>query len=176
LQKNYQHIALAFAVLVVFNSIGFIVSFSVLRHDWRQTVRQHLASWTQDKDLTVFYFSNQDSRVEEDEFAINGSFYDVVKREIKGDSVLMYCFSDEKETQLTASFFQNIQDLSSENNDFQGKTKRIFNFLLKDLFFSNNTFALTTPSVFVVQNRISTDVCPLYTSPILNFLSPPPQV
>jgi hypothetical protein len=176
LRKINQHIALAFAVLIAVNSIGFIISFSVLRHDWRQTVRQHLATWTQNKDLTVFHFSNQDIHANEDEFSFNGSFYDAVKREIRGDSVIVYCFLDEKETELTASFAQNIQELSAKNNDFQGKTKHIFDFLLKDLYFSKNTFDLATPSVFFMQNRISNDLHHIYTSPSLDFLSPPPQV
>ncbi len=176
MKKINQHIALAFAVLIAVNSIGFIISFSVLRHDWRQTVRQHLATWTHDKDLTVFYFSNQDINAEEDEFSVNGSFYDVVKREIHGDSVFVYCFSDEKETQLTASFSQNIQDLSAENNDFQGKSKRIFNFLFKDLYFFKNIFEIVPPPLFFVQKRISTQLLFDYTSPNLGSVSPPPQI
>ena len=112
---------------------------------------------------------------DEDEFQIEGHFYDVFERIIKNDSVLVKCFSDEKETQLVAEFQHDIQKNITQKSDFQHKTKAFFSFLIKDYIF-DSVFTLSAPPS--VSEDFSINIAyinPFFYTHYILVLAPPPR-
>jgi hypothetical protein len=162
-------------LLIGYNLVGFMAAFQVVRFEWRQSVRTNLAK-VAEENLVRFVFSKKDAMVSKHEFKIGDKYYDVVRKEIKGDSVEIYCFDDATETQLTHTFQQLILKNNSENTDYQHKTQFCFQLLIKDFYFPLEKNKKKDPSVsahflsiFFYKNR--------FFSP--NFIptdTPPPNV
>lgn len=151
--------------------------FQIVRHNWRQTVRKELAATFGETDKEIFVFSKQDGNAFKNEFSIKGNYYDVVSREIKGDSVKITCFSDEKETQLVAQFHNELHKKQEQDTDFQGKTHFLFGHLLKHFCFDNSFWDLKcTPSVSDHIQRLFVEKNAFLPSVYLQNDTPPPEV
>ena len=161
--------------VTMYNSVGFIVSFQVFRSAWRQHVRQHLADSLGKKDLSVFHFHKNNVQAKKHEFQINGEYYDVISCDILGDSVIVRCFADKKETALVAQFQGDIQKNIAQKTDFQDKTTFIFHSLIKEFIFEYYHHLQYPPSVSeLFDGKISYRDCFIYTC-FLDIEAPPPQ-
>jgi hypothetical protein len=149
-----------------------MAAFQAVRSEWRQSVRTELAK-VAEGNLVRFVFSKDNAVVSKHEFKIGDKYYDVVRKEIKGDSVEIYCFDDATETQLTNTFQQLIQKNNSENTDYQHKTQFCFQLLIKDFYFPSEKNQKKDPSVsdhflsvFCYKNRFfSPNFIPTDTPP-----------
>ncbi len=133
-------------LLVVYNLIGFMAAFQAIRAEWRQSVRVELAEISEEN-LVRFVFSKNEVNIFKKEFRHNGKYYDVVRSEMKGDSVEIYCFDDATETRLMTEFHDLILKNNSQNNDYQHKTNFCFQLLIKDFYFPLEKNQKTDPSV-----------------------------
>lgn len=128
------------------------------------------------ENLVYFVFSKNDIDIAEKEFKHNGKYYDVVKAEIKGDSIEMYCFDDATETRLTGEFHELIVKNTAQNDDYQHKTQLCFQLLIKDFYFPSERNVFHTPSVsrpfrsvFYFKNRF-------FPPNYISAETPPPNV
>lgn len=161
--------------LLIYNSIGFVISFHHIRHEWRLKVREQLAISYGKNEVTFFTFHKNNTKSQKHEFEINGQFYDVISREIQGDSVVVKCFSDEKETQLIAQFHDDIQKNISQKTDSQEKTQSLFTDLLKDFIFDNEFHIKIPPSVFEVKKSLFSASITFYPLCFISINAPPPE-
>jgi hypothetical protein len=142
-----KHIILStLLLLVVYNLIGFMAAFQVIRLEWRQSVRSELAK-IGEENLVRFVFSKNDKAISKKEFIHNGKYYDVVRAEIKGDSVEVYCFDDATETRLTTHVNDLILKNKPQNTDYQHKSSFCFQLLIKDFYFPSEKKEKRDPSV-----------------------------
>lgn len=101
----------------------FIIKIFQIQH--RRNVFQSIEKGTIEEDLILFKFSKDDLEsglshvewVEENEFRIDGEMYDVVKREVKKDSVYVYCFHDEKESVLYSAIVKIFKKLFGDDRN-----------------------------------------------------------
>lgn len=161
--------------LLIYNSIGFVVSFQHFRHEWRLKVREQLAISQGKEEVIFFTFHKNNSQSNKHEFEINGQFYDVISRETQGDSIVVKCFSDEKETQLIAQFHDDIQKNIAQKTDSQKKTQLFFNHLLKDFIFDNEFHLATPPSVLEVKKSLFSTATSFYPFCFIPIEAPPPE-
>lgn len=169
-------VIISLLAILVYNSVGFVVSFHILRREWRKEVRVYLAQNEGSDEVAVFRFHKNSPNAFKHEFQIEGQFYDVFKREIQGDSVQVECFSDKKETELVTAFHDDIQKNISQKTNFPHKSKHFFSFLIKDFIFEKYLKLSYSPSVsstFLSEIRYKT---PVIICPFLGIESPPPQV
>ena len=161
--------------LLIYNSIGFVISFQHFRHEWQMKVREQLAISYGKDEVSFFTFHKNNSKSNKHEFDINGQFYDVISREIQGDSVIVKCFSDEKETQLIAQFHDDIQKNMAQKTDSQKKTQLFFNYLLKDFIFDNEFHLAMPPSVLEVKKSLFSVLKSFYSYCFIPIEIPPPE-
>ncbi len=138
-------------------------------------VREQLAISFGKNEVTFFTFHKNNPNFNKHEFEINGQFYDVISREIQGDSVIVKCFSDEKETQLIAQFHDDIQKNIAQKTDSQEKTQLLFTYLLKDFIFENTFHLVTPPSVLEVKKSLFLPIKSFYPLCFISINAPPPE-
>lgn len=161
--------------LLIYNSIGFVISFQHFRHEWQLKVREQLAISYGKDEVTFFTFHKNNINSSQEEFEFNGQFYDVISREIQGDSVVLKCFSDEKETQLIAQFQNDIQKNIAQKTDSQEKTQLLFTYLLKDFIFDNQYRLSYPPSVLEVKKSLFLPIISFYPLSCISINAPPPE-
>ena len=166
---------ISFLALLIYNSIGFVILFQHFRYEWQLKVREQLAISYGKDEVSFFTFHKNNSKSNKHEFEINGQFYDVISRVIQGDSVIVQCFSDEKETQLIAQFQDDIQKNILQKTDYQNKTKLFFTYLLKDFIFDNDFHLKTPPSVLKVKKSLFLASISFYWLYFIPIEAPPPE-
>ena len=130
-----------------------------------------------ESDLIRFVFDKKGFDASTPEFSKNNKMYDVVKTKISGDSIIVFCFSDEEETRLSADFnilfFQN----TNAKGDFEKETATFFKQLdIKYLFEKSFHLKNSTPSVFEAKKSVLTYKTPVFSTTHLDILTPPPQL
>ena len=160
----------------MYNTVGFVINFQFVLSEWRREMRILLSEKTGDADLTIFTYKKTDFDASTHEFSRNNKRYDVVKTKISGDSLIVYCFQDDKEMALSEEFNHLLFQNTASNTDLQKKLSGIFKHLLSEYLFEN-VVALTPkdPSVSRRQKGILTYTQSFF--PILShaILTPPPQ-
>jgi hypothetical protein len=76
--------------------------------------------------------------IEENEFRIDGEMYDVVKREVKKDSIYLYCLHDKTESILYSGIVKIFNRLFGDGPGNDGNST-IINNLLSELYFNTAT-------------------------------------
>ena len=138
-------------------------------------MREQLAISFGKNEVSFFIFHKNNSQSNKREFEINGQFYDVISREIQGDSVVIKCFSDKKETQLIAQFHDDIQKNIAQKADSQKKTQLFFTYLLKDFIFDNEFYLAIPPSVLELKKSLFSTLTSFYPLCFILIEPPPPQ-
>ena len=108
--------------MLLYNLGGYFAAFQLVKAEWRSCVKEQLYRLADAESIVAFTFSKKDFDVSEDEFVQNGRFYDVIKYEVTGDKITVYCFDDGAETTLTAQFHDILNQNITQKTDFQGKT------------------------------------------------------
>jgi hypothetical protein len=170
-----KHLILSILLLlVVYNLIGFMAAFQVIRLEWRQSVRSELAKMS-DTDLTRFVFAKNEIDTFEKEFRHKGKYYDIVRFEEIGDSLEIFCFDDAVESRLTAEFSDLIIEKTHQNTDYQHKTALCFQSLIKDFYFPLENNFKCTPSVFLLSRAVFDHKNRFLSSNFLSTDTPPPN-
>ena len=161
---------------MVYNTVGFIINFQFVLSEWRREMRVLLSEQVGEDHLTTFIVKKTDFDASTHEFSRNNKQYDVVKTKISGDSLIVYCFQDDKETALSEDFNNLLFQNTASNTDFQKKLSGVFKHLLSE-YTPENVVMLTRkdPSVSRDKKGILTyfpSFFPLISSAIL---TPPPQ-
>ncbi|MFA6570143.1 MAG: hypothetical protein WCT77_02795 [Bacteroidota bacterium] len=181
-KNNFTYkLILAFtAIILIFNSCGYYVAFHFLQMNVKKEAKRFIANNEGVIRLTIITVHSEKSKQkniiwyeDEKEFQLNNKMYDVVKKEIRGDSLYLHCFNDEKEENLLASFKSNIE------NDFDGLVNsmkrskanllRIFAFAGFDDHIVYQTFLPLT-----IVYKFNTDY--FYKSRNIDVEHPPPNI
>lgn len=104
-------VLLLFCLLI--NISGLFLIFCYRQQEVKWEMKQYLSRNLQHASLTVFAFSLQDKKninwEANDEFSFQGQMYDVIKELQLGDTTIVYCVPDSKETALIKSFLQQSE-------------------------------------------------------------------
>lgn len=167
--KKCIHISLVF--LFLFNSFGYVILFLKLQEDIKKEVLQKISAVIPEKDLLKISFFKNDkiNWKETNEFEYHGAMYDVVKREDKGNYIVLYCFNDEKEASLLKNFKKQFDDERNKKTNTAGKinlTNFSFTAIPGQIFSFNN------------QNHLYEQIhikSTFYNSIKMEVISPPPK-
>lgn len=109
-------------------------------HGWerywvRQRVRAQLVAGQPDSALVCLSFSAHEARTllrweRDDEFVLDGQWYDVVRQTQQGDSVLLWCLPDHAETRLEKALQQQIAEALAHHTPLRETLQRLWHFLL----------------------------------------------
>jgi hypothetical protein len=162
-------------MLMLYNLVGFMASFQIIRTEWRSYVHETLLKFVSPDEITTFHFAKNEFSPSENEFQKNGQYYDVVRYETVGDSVEVVCFSDENETRLVTEFQTVLMQKMGQKTDFQGKIQLVFQLMIKEFLFEKGFSLKYPPPVFEAFLTDFYHKNPLFTHPFLDFDSPPPK-
>ena len=106
--------SLALLILVISHGIIQFGMFELFRADYRAEAARIIgAGVPQHRQVVLSFDKNEFSRIEwkdDDEFRFEGKLFDVIRTEIKGDSVYVYCVYDEDDTFLYVVLDNLIED------------------------------------------------------------------
>ena len=169
-------VILLFLSLLMYHNVGYIINFQFVLAEWQHDMRTFLSEKIDKTDLIQFTFHKSDFQINTAEFTKEDKLFDVVKTIQKGDSILVYCYQDDFETQLTAEFNALLFQSTTTKGDFKKKMSRVLKQLADDYVPEKLSLCLKLPpSVFEVKNRI---ICPqtsYFSSAFRDILTPPPQ-
>jgi len=130
------------------------------------------------EDLVVLKFSLKEA--EDDltwkhskEFRYMDSMYDIVDTEINGDSVIYWCWPDQKENELNLKIEKLVSNALGQNPQARENHTRYFNFLnslYPQLVREWDSFALK------MERELDTPYLRYYKSLGITPLSPPPKI
>jgi len=122
-------------ILLLFNTGGFYIIFKSLQYRVKKEIKEQIKCSLPDTDLSLIKMNKKDARPgssllkwyeEGKEFVYRGRMYDVVKQEIKGDTIYYYCINDIKEEQLFA-VLNGILDKTMQSDGMKERVlKRVF--------------------------------------------------
>lgn len=169
-------VVILFLGLLLYNTVGFILNFQFVLAEWHKEMAAFLKQNIDEKDLIHFTFEKAEFNISTHEFSINNVFYDVVRTTVVDDKIIVYCFQDDKESQLktqfTSIFFQN----TTTEGDVHKKILRIFEHIQMEYVFEN-PFRLQQcpPSVLRGRKSVLSYRNPYFLDFIFDILTPPPQ-
>lgn len=109
------------------------------------------------------------------EFEYNGQMYDVVSKEIKGDSIYYRCWWDHDETALNKKLQILVADSFDSNNENRNNQKQLYNYFQS--FFCSDLFEWQAVPTFALSAIYQDNLC------VNNFFSirispptPPPKL
>jgi len=121
---------ISFCLLLLVISHGIIQfgMFELFRADFRAEAARLIGAGVPEPRRVVLCFDKNEfanglTSVEwkaDDEFRLEGKLYDVIRTEIKGDSVYLYCLYDEDDTILFSVLDSMIEDDSDEPKETDG--------------------------------------------------------
>ena len=108
-----RFIATLLILLLGFNSAGYIVVYRQLHKYFKQVGFKETKKNFTKEELTPIVLEEESAHfewVKPHEIRYHGSMFDIVFREKQGDSVILYCISDERENLLEQAFFTFLEN------------------------------------------------------------------
>lgn len=156
--KKITVILLLFILFFQFEGAGLL--FLIRHQQIKNEVNEQISSGSI-KETVTLKLSNQQAQndlqwKEEDEFSYLGKSYDVIKQEQRGDSIVINCILDTKDTEAYA-LHEKIQEqkaLDKEKNQKQKVEHLVASVYLKNDCFYQFYEGISTPSSIVVESDI----------------------
>ena len=145
-------VSISLLLVLLYNLGGYFAAFRFIQGEWRSYVKQQLYSLVDKENIVTFTFSKTSFDVSQDEFVKNGRYYDVIKHEIEGDFVKVYCFDDSTETRMVVQFYDILNQNITQETDFQSKTTWLLSCLVKEYIFETPFSIESSPSVSESKN------------------------
>lgn len=160
-------------LLVLFNTFGFELIFSIALSDCKTEANDVIQSLEEENNLKVLHINKKNIadviRLNDKEIQINGELFDVYKEKELASEIIFYCYHDEKEQKL-------INDFHKAENKDQNKTKENdARFILKTLvknYINPEDFFINESNKF---EKITFTSIQYYNSPDLYIIPPPPR-
>lgn len=118
-------LALVVFLLFIVQSVFIHLYFEYRRREVKREIKHQIFNKIPDNQLVKI---KKELSFEEDEFWHHGKMYDVVRSEISGDSLVLYCFQDDKETELAIEIENQIHD-SLDRHPVKKNQKKMIDFL-----------------------------------------------
>lgn len=172
-----RFLSILLLALYVYNLAGYILVFLILRGDARHDVSEQIASGTTRASWITMTFPTTAllagktgvQWLELDEFRYDGTLYDVVSREERGDTTVIVCYADIKETQVYAAIDHHTSRQAGAQD------------VAHPLVQIKSAIGETTPvfslhAAILPQSRLFPSASPdSYRSVILDISPPPPE-
>jgi len=167
-------------LLMLFQSMGTLFIFKTQQYQIRKEIKHRIKVGVVEEELVLIEISvtllEKPSHtfrwIHEKEFCYYGHMYDIVRKEKHGDTIIFYCLSDEKETQLFANLNELVKRDMNQNTERKEQRTKLLH-LLSSLFLSHYG---CVPFVDTTGEAESTNYFFSLKTWIEPPLTPPPQV
>lgn len=163
-------------LLMFFQPAGYLLIFKIQQYQIRKEMKHRIKNGVPEEELTLLKipqaleegFNPVFQRIHEREFRYEGKMYDIVRREIYGDTTWYFCVSDEKETVLFANLDELVNREANQNPRRKQQSEDIQR-LLNTFFIvqQNRSYLVSSPGEsglinyrFVLETWISTPPVP----------------
>lgn len=166
--KEYQYLKMSIKKIISVIMLVMIIShgmyqlfiFKILQAKYREEISQLITDGIPEDMLKLLRFSKNDFEngtagfewIEDDEIRIDEKLFDIVKKDVKGDSIYLYCIYDENESVLYANMEiimdRLIKDDPDKARDLQSFSFSISQFYSKPSDIYNNSRAPGDMSYF----------------------------
>lgn len=171
--------ALIFLFSFLFNYFGVFTFFKVQQLVIRREIKRQIKAGVPDEELHILSFSASEAdRLEWEEegreFRWKGQMYDVVRKEIAGNTVHYYCINDSEETELFLALDDMVRKYIDDDTGPVSSTTRKVTKAVKSLKFSTTEashLALNVVSQVAFESFDST----FPSSPFIELSGPPPK-
>lgn len=169
--KKLLSILLIFSILFPF--IGTYTYLQIQKGKVKRQVKHRMIDGMDKSELVSFTFSKNESETllrweHSKEFEYSGQMYDVVEKQIIGDSLYLVCWPDNKETQLNCQLRRLVSDEINQDPVYQENVKRLQQFqfsMFYDKWNSDNNV--------ISLNDLTLNYCNFVDNYISVFLTPP---
>lgn len=175
--RKLLSILLLFSIL--FNMTGIYIAFKIEQAHIRSSIKHEIKDGIPEDELHEFHLSQKDydqlNWVRPDiEFRRRKQMFDIVRRENKGDSIILHCVNDKEESLLFAHLDELIQNkMNKESKTPNSPLNKIVK-VIKVVYV--NDF-----SSFILEHQTLNaeigfyETTKLYNSPSLGVPTPPPD-
>lgn len=123
--------------------MGYVIVFKITQIQIKKEVKREIKSKIKSSDLHLISFSKKDFEQinwieEEKEFVLNNKMYDIVKKEMSDNMVLLYCIDDKQETQLFSNLDAHINKHLTNDKSSKKSTLKVIDDNQKVLPASSN--------------------------------------
>lgn len=171
-----QTISILLLFVFSFNIVGVVTVFKLQQFQIRRGIKRQIKRGLSEDDLHVITIHPKNSAdldwQEENEFIYKGDMFDIVKKEIRSDSsIVYYCINDKQEKSLFANLDEQVKKQTDRNSPTNQLAKKFFKFL------SSIPLQEKNESASVEQNSSKLiSLCENnYTSPEVGIEAPPPK-
>jgi hypothetical protein len=168
----------AFLFFVLIAPFGFpLVTMEYEQFQVRKIVKKKILQGIDKRDLTCLKFSTEEANSKLNwehakEFEYEHQMYDVVYLEILTDSVLYWCFKDEKETAIEYKLKQNIADVLGASSQNQNSKRKLIDFFKKVFQTTSYTWNIQLDVALFCFADYTVHKCDIYFTPPFS----PPEV
>ncbi|MBN2892524.1 MAG: hypothetical protein JXL97_11705 [Bacteroidales bacterium] len=168
-----------FPILFIFIFIapfyGTFLYFHFEKKELKKEIKKELITGINKKELVKFSVSSEEIQTKFDwktknEFSYQNQLYDIVSTDTKKDSVIFWCWKDNKETNLYAQLNNILSKIIGENAQDKDNQQKIINFY--NSFYFTSCFIWKAEihqkeykNVEYSKNFSSLKIAPLYPPP-----------
>ncbi|GCC51342.1 hypothetical protein SanaruYs_15670 [Chryseotalea sanaruensis] len=167
-------LSIGLITLLLYQSAGFIVTFELGVSAIRKEVKEKLIQKGEGSIVRLAF--HKSSRIafkdEGKEIYHQSNMYDILRQEIKGDSLIFTCFHDIAESKLVADFEQEVKAITDQE---QSKNKNNKSVHKKYEYIQSIVSTATVSSVFHLAEHHTLFEGQLSNTYLL-ILYPPPEV
>ena len=146
-------IILILCVIILFNTGGYYLAYFQVQNYFKSIATGRINEYIPLDKLTLIKINlksaESDSKkeylkVNEKEISYNGNMYDIYQEEKSGDTLVLYCLSDENEDKLDQAFseYVNKSDIDCINLSVKNLLGSIIKIALPPMKFSYNDFSI----------------------------------
>lgn len=167
------------ALLFIHAELPLLI-FKSFEYKYKKEIKQLIKEGVPEKDLVHFTFHKsiiqngaKDFKwIKKKEFRYKNEMYDVVKTEIKGDSVYYKCIHDFKESKLFANFDKYLIELLK--NDSGKRNEFLTQFSSLNIYYLPSQ-QVTIDNHLIIRNQCITTIRAEESEGYLHILIPPPR-
>jgi hypothetical protein len=174
--KKFVAIIFFLCLIAPFTGTYFLFQYEKLKI--RKEVNKLILNNPDEKKLVVFRFTQKEVNAliqnnKDREFEYKGNMYDVVHQHLDGDTTVLVCYRDTRETTLNTEAEKLLSKALGQGPLRQNQAEQIRNFF--DSVFENNLFDWNTANypLFTIHYSLFTFH---FSSLALSPLSPPPKI
>lgn len=164
--------------LFLYISLGYIFIISGLRFDLQRNVRQQINKGLPSSLVSLIKIPITEEKGDrlfkwlgDDEFIYRGNLFDLVKKEIRNDTIYYYCFNDKQEEQISSNLDDFMKNILQDSKSTQQKAKKIPDKFTDDYIIQNKAATNLSSNI----SGYSDIKLSLYVSIHPEVLSPPPK-
>jgi hypothetical protein len=164
--------------IFLFNTMGYFIVFRVSQLHVKAAVKRDIENGILNKSVTRVIIKNTElaslNWLEKDEFEYKNERYDVMDRDVEGNTTVFYCVHDKKETHLFSKMADHVKgDFSKTRSGKNPSPKSVTDTSVK--FIRHQLFSFD-PAVITLDNNSFLPVISNYKFALISAPFQPPEL